>query len=630
MFGKKNNELQSADYQYSVSGVENVTKKSAGKKIAAIAGVSAAVVIGGGAAAYTLSDAVKNQVRLRVMKSENYYAWVNERNSETLGGLISESYKKALDSYENGTEGNVRVVYFPSDEAKKDLIEDELYLDRDSADKDEQKLIGIIENTKEIALEADIAYKDTDASYNVTAEMDGEEIIGIDIAGDMKNMDYFMRIPQLSKRWIGADNTNGLIYGSASRWRDTLRDSVSPEELEEEINRYVKVWNDFADDVEIEKKEPVDICDIEVSYTVAVVELSEKDLDRLALEFMKELKDDDIIRDIAVNKLEIAEMDEYNEFIDSAIADLKADLEERDYDRETELTISTYIDGKGDIRGFCAETEDTQVFCAFGKDGDEVRGEYTVYDSDDEETSVKLYATEERKNTYSGRLDVTTVEYDYDRDIEDWIRKPVTTVIEFDDFEIVNEDKLYVSGEITVKNEEIDAFSFALSTDGDSQEIACDLRFDDKDYGMLVITYSFDEGADIDIPDKSEAYMIGGGNYFELKDYASKEEFESFINELLIKIGFDKETADETAKDAADEVYFEYDFDFDFDDFDFESIPDGEIDLDNFDFGDFDYDDFDFDFGDIDVSGGFDDYDFDFEDFEVVLDPEFSAGSFAR
>lgn len=628
MFGKKNDEIQSVDYQYSVSGVENVTKKSSGKKIAAIAGVSAAVLVGGSAVAYTLSDAVKNQVRLRVMKPEKYYAWVNERNSENIGALISERYKKAIDSYENGMTGNVRFDYFPSDAAKDAFLDDMFYIERDSADEEEQKLIDIVDKTKDIAFGADIAYKDTDVSYNVTAGMNGEEIIGIDITADMKNKDYFLRIPQLSDKWIGAENEYSLMYGSSSRWSEILRDSISPEELEEEINRYVGVWNDFADDVEIEKKEAVDICDIEVDYTVATVELSEKDIDRLALELMKELKKDDIIRDIAVNKLEIAEPDEYDEFVDSTIADLEADLKDRDYDSETELAISTYIDGKGDIRGFCAEYNEDRIFFALGKDGDEVRGEYSIIESGEDEICVKLYATEESKDTYSGRLDITTLSFDYDSDTRQWVDKPIITSINFDGFEIVNEDKLYINGDITVENEDIKPISFSLSTDGNSQDISCNLSFEDTDYGKLIISYSFDEGANVDVPAKSEAYMIGGENYFEMKDYASKEEFESFIRELLIKLGFDKETADEAAKDAAEDVYREYGFEldnFDFDDFDFdyddEDNDDYEFDLEDFDFDFGDYSDdfgYDFDFGD--------DYDFDIKDF----DADITAGSMAR
>ena len=50
--------------------------KKKGKKAALIGGISAAVIVGGSAAAYGFSDTVKNQVKLRLSKPENYYAWV--------------------------------------------------------------------------------------------------------------------------------------------------------------------------------------------------------------------------------------------------------------------------------------------------------------------------------------------------------------------------------------------------------------------------------------------------------------------------------------------------------------------------------------------------------------------------
>lgn len=77
---QNNYENQSLNEEFSVSGVEPVTKKSKGKKAAMIGGISAAVIVGGGAAAYGVSDTVKNQVKLRVSSPEKYYAWVTENN----------------------------------------------------------------------------------------------------------------------------------------------------------------------------------------------------------------------------------------------------------------------------------------------------------------------------------------------------------------------------------------------------------------------------------------------------------------------------------------------------------------------------------------------------------------------
>ena len=93
----------------------------------------------------------------------------------------------------------------------------------------------------------------------------------------------------------------------------------------------------------------------------------------------------------------------------------------------------------------------------------------------------------------------------------------------------------------------------------------------------------------------------------DFEEYASQDEFNSFMQGLLTKAGIDSKYADKYAEAITEEVYDELDYgsiDFDDDDFDFD---------DDFD----DDDDFDFDDEDLDV----DDED-DYDDFEFSFDPD--------
>ncbi|MDE5834805.1 MAG: hypothetical protein K2H26_04725, partial [Ruminococcus sp.] len=97
-----------------VSGVERISKKK-GKKIALISGITPVALVGGGTAAYNLSDFVKNQVNLRVMKPANYYAWVTEENAKNFASSAKESYQKTIDRTANGQNGNVSLNYTATD-----------------------------------------------------------------------------------------------------------------------------------------------------------------------------------------------------------------------------------------------------------------------------------------------------------------------------------------------------------------------------------------------------------------------------------------------------------------------------------------------------------------------------------
>lgn len=605
------------DASMSASGVENVTKKGKGKKAALIGGISAAVVVGGSAAAYAFSDTVKNQVKLRLSKPEKYYAWVTDKNSATIGEIASEKYKTALDNIKKGTEVDLS-VYYEANDSVKDLIIDNIFGGRGD-DEEENQVIDVIRNTDKYALSANVAVKKGVFNSSAGIDLDDERVVSFDVAGNTEEMGYYFRIPELKEKWIGFDASDIVEEIGDSEVIDTFKDILkdpgsflSPEELETEINRYAGVWANFAKDVELEKSEEIDISDITVKYTVATVELNDKDMDKLELEFLKELKDDEIIKGIITDKFEIVDEDEFEESIQDEIDSVKEDLDDNEYDKETLLTIDTYIDATGTIRGFNFSADDETLFMAIGKDGDSIRGEVKAIDEDGEVPfSIELTAEENGKK-YSGDITFTSTSYSY-RD-DDTVTKEA--VVKFDDFEIVNEEKHYVNADIAINIPDLDPIDIALSSDGKKQDISLALRFDGTDYGRAGFTYAINHGTDVESPDKNDAFMIDkdSASDFELDDYVTEDELTDFFKSTLKKIGFDDKFVDKYSDSITEYVSDEVDDGFsmiDDDDYDWD------FDDDDWDDDDWDWDDED---DDDDIIGGSDSsgfkYEFNRDDFD--------------
>lgn len=618
MFDNNQNGTESQGFEsqnngfYGDSGVENVTKKAGkGKKAAIISGVTAAVVVGGGATAYACSDFVKNQVKLRTMKAENYYAWVCEENAETFAKSVSESYKKGLEDYGKGSSASVYVGYDVSDDVKELFLTEVLGEDYKSETDDEsQVLIDVVNNIESLKVGADIQQKKLLGSYNAYAQLNGDNILSIEAVQDMENFDFFLRIPELTEKWLGAELGESLndeisdelgFYGSNTDYVELYKDILenpekflSPEDIETEVKRYVNVWNETVSDVELEKSEEIDICDISVKYTVAEVEINEKLADKLAVNMLKELKNDEIVKKIVTDKLEVMDKSEYKDSIQELIDDLKDEMDDKDYDNDDEITLRTYIDSMGVIRGFEVEAEDEfTVFAAVGKDGDEVRGEVYAKQGKEKSFSAELTATVSDKK-FDGQIDIDIPHTEYD---DDW--NPETTfetyTLSFKDYEVVNEDKGYFNADVSIIIPDIDPIDLEFKSSGKEQEIAYAVKFDGKDYGKVTLGFSSEESAKVEKPDSSNAVMIDLENAddFDITTYVTEDDIKNWALDVCKKLGFSDDMLDELA-DAFTEGFMDeingsgsgYDWDddddYDWDDDDWDWDDDDDDDDDDY------------------------------------------------
>lgn len=548
------------NFDNTVSGVERVSKKK-GKKIALISGIAVVAIAGGGVAAYNLSDYVKNQVNLRVMKPENYYSWVIEENSKEFASKAKDSYSKVYDKATNSYGSSFNLKYNISDDAKDIALTSMIGEDyRNSADDEEKVLIDIFDNLSEIAIGGNISSKTNMLSGNISALLNGESIIDSDIAMDLENFDYFLRVPELNEQWLCL-SLGSVIDGTSVNMKQNIYEYLTPEQLEDIIVRYSDIWNESVSDIELEKQETVDICDISVEYTVISAEFDKEKYSELATKFINELKNDDVIKNIVVNQIGEYTEEEYN----SSLDDLLKQIEESDTsENDVNFTLNTYVDPNGDIRGVKMIQDTNEISFVTGKDGDNVRAEFSVNEDGENNVSMELYADKDG-NKYNGNIDFNFIDYD----------TPETISVEFKDYEVVNEDNGYVNADVTFIIPDVDPIAIKLSSDGNSQDISYNINIDDTDYGTITLSISEIKDAEVSIPNKDESFVYDFNSDFSIKDYIPQENMQTFIENLLKKIGFGDELSAEGAKEITDDIYYEYeDWDTDYYDTDIDNIDD--------------------------------------------------------
>lgn len=548
------------NFDNTVSGVERVSKKK-GKKIALISGIAVVAIAGGGVAAYNLSDYVKNQVNLRVMKPENYYSWVIEENSKEFASKAKDSYSKVYDKATNSYGSSFNLKYNISDDAKDIALTSMIGEDyRNSADDEEKVLIDIFDNLSEIAIGGNISSKTNMLSGNISALLNGESIIDSDIAMDLENFDYFLRVPELNEQWLCL-SLGSVIDGTSVNMKQNIYEYLTPEQLEDIIVRYSDIWNESVSDIELEKQETVYICDISVEYTVISAEFDKEKCSELATKFINELKNDDVIKNIVVNQIGEYTEEEYN----SSLDDLLKQIEESDTsENDVNFTLNTYIDPNGDIRGVKMIQDTNEISFVTGKDGDNVRAEFSVNEDGENNVSMELYADKDG-NKYNGNIDYNFIDYD----------TPETISVEFKDYEVVNEDNGYVNADVTLIIPDVDPIAIKLSSDGNSQDISYNINIDDTDYGTITLSISEIKDAEVSIPNKDESFVYDFNSDFSIKDYIPQENMQTFIENLLKKIGFGDELSAEGAKEITDDIYYEYEeWDTDYYDTDIDNIDD--------------------------------------------------------
>ncbi|MBR6384910.1 MAG: hypothetical protein IKS03_02140 [Ruminococcus sp.] len=530
----------------SVSGVENVTSSKKGKKIAIISASVIAVAAGAGAIAYNSSDYIKNQVKLRMMKPENYYAWVNEENAQEYAAKVREQYEKSLEKIKNGQSASVAVKYDVSDDVKNYLVDNMLGVEY-GEDEETDMLIDIIKNINSLEIGSGAAVKSGDVSGDMYINLNDDKLMTVDYAMADGAAEMFMRVPELTERWLSMNIENTLeetymdddARELMDAYKEVLKDPesvISPEELEDMIIRYTKVWNDSIGDIKLERSEETAVGDISMNYTVVSVELTNDKLVSIAENFINEAKNDEVLKRVVIDKCKAVTEDEYVSQLDEILDDIK------EQSSDETAVYETYIDPKGVIRGCALKSDDAKVEAKYimGLEGDQIRGEAYIFEDGEETFRADLTATDSG-NKYTGNIDVKVEEE--------------TASVEFTDFEIVNEDNGFFSGDITINIPDVDPISLNFNSDGSTMEASTDIKIEDIEIGKFTLKLSEDFGKAPEIPSADDAYMLDPETFDSLSDYVSKEDAENFIRTICTKIGFNDDYANQAAEAFAQGAY---------------------------------------------------------------------------
>jgi hypothetical protein len=543
-----------------VSGVEIAHKRKKGPIIAGICAVAAVAVVGGSVLTYNLSDYVKNKVKLATLKPDKYYSWVCEKSSDEFADEISEEYSNYLELLEKGFTSKVAVEYEASDDVKDTILESLLGSGyRRSSSEETQQIINVVDNLDTVEVGINMARKNTSLMGQIYGTLNDEKLLTVDVGMDMDDLNCFLRVPELTEKWLGIDISE-MSYGLTDSDEYALAQDIfenpsayiSPSELSSFIKRYANVWNKSVEDVTLHKNQKVSVGDIQPEFTVITSEITgDKGLE-IAKKMVNTAKNDDFLKNLIVNKLDVCDKSDYNDVMewDDILDEIEDAQNDGDFDDEV-CTVITFIDQRGDIRGFKITIDDEyELKLVTGADGDNIAAEFYFTDYYYTEIDAELNAVNSG-DTYTGQLTIEAEDYSDDFDVE----------VDFKNLQIVDKEKGYVNGAVKITSSMLDGEDIVLqlSTDGSTQKISYELDIDGDDYGTISFVYGMTEGAKASLPDDDDVYMVD--DYFDIEEYVDEDDVYSFIEELMTKIGLSSDYAEYIAEEISDEIYGDLDYD---------------------------------------------------------------------
>jgi len=527
-----------SEFNESVSGVETV-KKSKAPIVAGITAGVVAVAAGGSVIAYNTSAFVKNKVKLATLSPTEYYAWVNDLNSSEQIEKLSEQYGEYLEfasrNSDKGVNVKINAEYTMSD-GLKTLAK--------NAMGGTDKANTFIDNINNVSLTLDESVFQGNIGYNLGLDFNGNDVADLEMSMDYVNMFMMGRVPQLTEKYIGMDLTSALETDEAVE-SGFIGDNLTQEEFRTLAEKYTSLWNDCVSEVQQEKGEEITIGDYTSKYTVLTVDMNEEFIENTAEKYISTVKEDKIIKDIVVNRLEICDEGKYFSDLDNALEEIRSD--EDGEDDNLMLTLKTYIDSNGKIRGISfMDNENAGFEFIFTGESEEKANGILTFNNPNEGVEVKCdidYVANDNK--YTGSVDMSFTEN----------KDKTNVLVEFTDLETVNEDYGYMNGNLNVSVNDSAPFAVALSSDGSSQKASFDVDIEDVNYGNVVLEFSSSEITELSIPDKSGAYIIDE-NANGLEGYVSEEDIINFIASIVKNIGF--ASTDEEAREIVNSYLYGY------------------------------------------------------------------------
>lgn len=307
-----------------------------------------------------------NFLRRTFSSPEDYYHYVEKKKAEELSEDIGELYSRYfLDSLDVSDRSVTTELSMTLGEGGRELM-------------DLAGLAGVdLSWFESEAFRMDFSARRDAMAMGLGFVLNEVDILSGNLVLDLDEEIVYLQVPEVNERYMAIEIPDGSLGDMEEVWEmyDMLaRICPDREEMEQLTNRYLMTAIECMDDVSREKK-ILKVGDIEQKCTLLTVTADANTLKGMALELLRQMRDDkDIERiikeamgeEVFIEEFYLDDMspeEAYAEFQDWADREIEA-LEDRDdldvYDDET-LRMKVYVDDKGEIVGRIVEMGDVTI-----------------------------------------------------------------------------------------------------------------------------------------------------------------------------------------------------------------------------------------------------------------------------
>ena len=340
--------------------------------------------------------------------ADQYFKYVEMQEFKKMTNDVAEVYGKFTNTTDKVEDGAA--------EATTKLTIDKEILDTLNALVGEDIDLTFLNN---IEFKLNTGAKDNVVKSDLALEISGKRIVDFSVLADMDKKEFFVALLSLSDKYLNItpdDESNSL---SSAMTTDVMDALPSDAELEDLLNKYLKIAIDNMDRVEKTTK-TIEVDGISQKVTVLEFTLDSQTVMNIAKDVLKEAKTDATIKKtlIEVEKLVkeqglVPEDENIYTSYQEAIDELLADLAEEEFENEELLTIIDYVNSSHEIIGRSIRMGDYDILSYItAKNGDKfatkfkcesvvvkgsgtekkevVNGEYTLFVDEEEYLTLKV------------------------------------------------------------------------------------------------------------------------------------------------------------------------------------------------------------------------------------------------
>lgn len=517
-------------------------KKKSKKKFFVIGGiVAAAALIGVVTFAFELPARIGNWWHKTVSSPEKYYQYVEKGNAEKMASSAGELYQTIiLDSKDFFNSTSNMTITLEVGEGGKELLE--------LAEKMAGMDLSWFEN---VSFGEVVTIDGNQFGLDLSTTLNSEKLLSMVMALDLESGKAFLQIPELTSTYLGLDLEEllGISFDDVVDGWEEFKDDFqavidampSQSRMEKMLIKYVQVATDCIDDVE-KRSTTLKVEDVSQKCTALEITLDAELVAEMLKAVLEEAEDDADLEAFIVDIVDALGGDGddvYDEFIEG-LEYLYDDIKDvRGGDEEVTLTL--YVDGKGNVIGRLLEAEGVEIAMLMAQSGGKFGYELSMY-IDDGEESMGLYGSGKISgDKISGEFSLNLYDAYNGGDIE--IMTFTTESLDLKSLKqgMFNGKIVMSPGSELVKQMTggspyvasiIRDLKFSLSgkSSADSAECTFGVIYDDKDLISLTASSESKKSSGVNIPKDKNAIFIEDER--DLEDWFDEIDWDKFISGL--------------------------------------------------------------------------------------------------